>query len=183
MKMDDLDAHMQCLIATMLASLEDAAWAWKELAFQKIGVYTAAEPADFLVPMFSYLASRTVSSLLRVDGPAEHFESACSSSYLATHQALHDMKQGKCQTAVIGGVSLMLRPQTHTLLHELDVLSKSGIMVPLDVSSDGMVWGEACSAAVLQKNPTPEATYVTLAGSAMQHTSTLFPMYYADQGL
>jgi len=62
----------------------------------------------------------------------------------------------------------------------MGVLSPSGTMRPFDTAADGMVWGEACGALVLQSDAPKETAYVTVLASVANSNSALAPGGFVD---
>ena len=65
-------------------------------------------------------------------GPSYTVDTACSSSLLAMDQALHSIKTGQCDAAVVGGSNLCLKPQTALQFMKLGMLSPEGMCKSFD---------------------------------------------------
>ena len=59
--------------------------------------------------------------------------------------ALDVLQAGECSTAVVAGVSLLLKPDSALRLYVMGVLSPSGNMQPFDTAADGMVLSEVAT--------------------------------------
>ena len=144
------DLHFGVLCDVVRAALDDAGMARD--GPHRFGVFTSAQTSDFVEPMATYMVARAVAGTLRTQGPYDNTEAVCSSGYLAVHKAACGIAGGMCNSAVAGGVSLMLRPEWGIEILLGGILSLSGSMRPFDAKADGMVWGEGAAAVVLSNN-------------------------------
>ncbi|MYS90463.1 MULTISPECIES: type I polyketide synthase, partial [Streptomyces] len=99
---------------------------------------------------FSFAAGR-LAYTFDLSGPVSTVNSACSSSLLAVHQAAQSLRAGDCDTAVAGGVSLLITPDLSVFLSSVGALSPSGACRPFDAAADGIVRGEGCGVVVLKR--------------------------------
>lgn len=137
-----VDPHLQALLTVVRAAFLDAKWSEESLKRRSIGIFTAANTENFVVPTASFIVSRTVSASLCVDGVHQNVEAACSSGYIAIHNALDSLRFGRSSMTAIGGAQLLLNPGFYIRSQEYGFLSPSARMRPLDDSSDGMVAGK-----------------------------------------
>ncbi|MDY6870000.1 MAG: sulfolipid-1 biosynthesis phthioceranic/hydroxyphthioceranic acid synthase [Actinomycetota bacterium] len=89
------------------------------------------------------LASGRISYAMGLHGPAYTVDSACSSSLLAVHMACRSLHDGESDTALAGGVSIMLEPRKMSSGSAQGMLSPTGHCRAFDVDADGFVSGEA----------------------------------------
>lgn len=81
--------------------------------------------------------SNRISYVFDFKGPSYAVDTACSSSLHAMHQAVTDIRNGVCNSAIVGGVNLLLRP-TYTLsLFRHGMLSSDGACKSFDRSANG----------------------------------------------
>ncbi|HJQ56077.1 MAG TPA: acyltransferase domain-containing protein, partial [Vineibacter sp.] len=77
-------------------------------------------------------------------------DTACSSSLVAMHVALEAIREGKIDTAVVGGVNMLLSPFSFVGFSRASMLSPTGLCKAFDASGDGYVRGEGAVAVVLR---------------------------------
>lgn len=97
----------------------------------------------------SNMAANRVSYALGLEGPSMVVDTACSSSLVAVHLASQALRLGECDTALVGGVNLLLSPESTVTLAKGKMLSPTGQCHTFDVGADGYVRGEGCGAVVL----------------------------------
>lgn len=56
------------------------------------------------------MASDTISHYLKLNGPSLTFDTACSSCLYALTHAYNEIRSGKIDAAIVGGVNLILAP-------------------------------------------------------------------------
>ena len=98
----------------------------------------------------SIVANR-VSYALDLRGPSLTVDTACSSSLVALHQACRDLRSGACDTALAGGVNVLLSPAITVGFHQAGVLAPGGRCRPFDAGAEGIVRGEGCGVVVLKR--------------------------------
>lgn len=120
----------------------------------------------------SLIANR-LSHVLDVRGPSVAVDSACSSSLLAVHDAVLDLRLGTCSMALAGGVNLLLTPASSALLDDAGLLSQEAACRSFDAEADGYCRGEACGVVVLRRLAhaveAGDRIYAVIRGSAVQH--------------
>ncbi|ESO84944.1 hypothetical protein LOTGIDRAFT_235996 [Lottia gigantea] len=84
-------------------------------------------------------------------GPSYAIDTACSSSMLAFDEALHNIRMGHCDAAIVGGSNLCLKPTSALQFLKLGMLSPDGSCKSFDESGNGYCRSEAIVAIFLQK--------------------------------
>jgi acyl transferase domain-containing protein/acyl carrier protein len=98
----------------------------------------------------SILANR-LSYVLNLQGPSLAVDTACSSSLVALYLACQSLRLDECQTAIAGGVNLMLTPEMHVMGAKSLLLSPDGRCKTFDRGANGFVRGEGCGLLVLRR--------------------------------
>ncbi len=80
-----------------------------------------------------------IESPICVAGPSYAIDTACSSSLLAVDQALHAIRLGQCDAAIVGGSNLCLKPSTTMQFQKLGMLSPDGTCKSFDASGVSVV--------------------------------------------
>lgn len=70
------------------------------------------------------------------EGPSTAIDTACSSSLLALENAFSAIRHGQCDAALVGGVNLLLKPNTSVQFMKLGMLSPDGACKSFDESGD-----------------------------------------------
>ena len=100
-------------------------------------------------------------------------DTACSSSLVAVHLATRALRNGECDVALAGGVSLMLTPGIEPIPRKRRNPFPNGICRAFDRDADGMAWGEGCGVVVLKRLTDAEAAgdriLAVIRGSAVNH--------------
>ncbi|KAK3090166.1 hypothetical protein FSP39_009679 [Pinctada imbricata] len=98
-------------------------------------------------------------------GPSFTLDTACSSSLLALDQALHSIRQGHCDAAVVSGCSLCLKPTTALQFLKLGMLSSEGRCRSFDAEGNGYCRSEGVIAILLQRKSAARRIYSTVIHS------------------
>lgn len=67
-------------------------------------------------------------------GPSIALDTACSSSLLALQNAYQAIRSGECPAAIVGGINLLLKPNTSVQFMKLGMLSPDGTCRSFDDS-------------------------------------------------
>ena len=103
----------------------------------------------------SVLAGR-VSYVLGLEGPAMTVDTACSSSLTALHLACAALRQGECDLALAGGVTVMSTPSTLVALGPDNGMAPDGRCKAFSAGADGAGWSEGCGVLVLKRRSDAE---------------------------
>lgn len=97
-----------------------------------------------------YVATRAAHKL-GLTGPALSIHTACSTSLVAICQAVQSLRDGLCDVAVAGGVSLTLPTNSGYLHQEGSMLSSDGRTRSFDASASGTVFSDGAGVVVLKR--------------------------------
>ena len=117
--------------------------------------------------------SGRISYQLGLEGPAMTIDTACSSSLVTTHLACTALRQGECDIAVSGGISLMLNPGMHVEFSRLRGMSPDGRCRAFSADTQGTGWSEGCVVTVLKRlsdaQRDNDQIHGVIRGSAVNH--------------
>ncbi|WP_017614008.1 type I polyketide synthase [Nocardiopsis salina] len=162
-----MDPQHRMLLQTTWHALEDAGMAPADLKGSRTGVIVAISNSDYARLLEedgqhrvdAYYGTGTalnaaagrVSHLLGLNGPAFAVDTACSSSLVALHLAMRSLREGECDTVLVGGVNVLAHPTTSVAVSRAHMLSPTGSCKTFSADADGFVRAEGCGAVVLKR--------------------------------
>jgi acyl transferase domain-containing protein/thioesterase domain-containing protein/acyl carrier protein len=97
-----------------------------------------------------FLSTR-VSHVFDLKGPSINLQTACSTSLVAVHYAAKALRDGECDMALAGGVTIELPQGRGYLFKENEILSPDGHCHAFDHRAEGTVFGSGAGTVVLRR--------------------------------
>jgi acyl transferase domain-containing protein/NADPH:quinone reductase-like Zn-dependent oxidoreductase/SAM-dependent methyltransferase/acyl carrier protein len=97
------------------------------------------------------IAANRISYCFNLRGPSVAMDTACSSALTAVHAACEHIRAGRGDTALAGGVTVMITPGGFIGFSQASMLSPEGRCKAFDASADGFVRGEGAGVVLLKR--------------------------------
>ncbi|MEQ1504858.1 MAG: SDR family NAD(P)-dependent oxidoreductase, partial [Myxococcota bacterium] len=183
-----LDPQQRLLLEVGWEALERSGTAPDRLEGSRTGVYVGVSRSEYADRLrdpeldgypwsgtgsaTSFVAGR-VAHVLGLRGPAVGVDTACSSSLVAVHLACRALRDGEVDTALAGGVNVLLSAESTVYLARIGALSPTGRCRPFSAAADGYVRAEGCGVVVLKRlsdaRRDGDRVWATIRGSAIGH--------------
>lgn len=154
-----MDPQERLFLETVLECMEDAGYSKTDFNKHRVGVFVGAmysqyqlyssKEGGYASSNLASIANR-VSYVMNFHGPSMALDTMCSSSLTAIHLACQSIKEGECDTAVVGGVNLSVHPNKYLLLSQGLFLSSEGKCRSFGEGGDGYVPGEGVGAVIIK---------------------------------
>lgn len=106
------------------------------------------ETAPGLVPN---LVCGRIANRLDLMGANYTVDAACASSLVALDAGVRELRGGRCDMAIVGGVHASTPPIVFMVFCQLQALSHGGVIRPFDKDADGTLLGEGLGIAILRR--------------------------------
>ncbi|HEX8109878.1 MAG TPA: beta-ketoacyl synthase N-terminal-like domain-containing protein [Kofleriaceae bacterium] len=188
-----IDPQQRIALEVAWSALEDAGIVPARLAGTSVGVFFGASNWDYNNILNRDIAvaeehsgpgtalsviSNRVSFALDLKGPSITVDTACSSALVALHWACHSLRTRESSLALVGGVNLILSPETSIVLSQGRALSSVGRSRTFDEGADGFVRSEGCAVLVVKRLDQAEADgdriLGVVRGTAVNHNGASY---------
>ncbi|QJU57632.1 polyketide synthase [Sphingomonas sp. AP4-R1] len=160
-----MDPQQRLLLELTYEAIEDAGLDMGQLAGRNVGVFVGGSSWDYLnlnvadvsttdpysmIGVTLSILSNRISYVFDLHGPSFTVDTACSSSLVALHQACEAIRAGQIEAAMVGGVSLLLAPQSFVGFCAASMLSPKGRCHAFGAQADGYVRSEGGGIVILK---------------------------------
>ncbi|MFZ0503107.1 MAG: type I polyketide synthase, partial [Chthoniobacterales bacterium] len=97
------------------------------------------------------IAANRISYCLNLQGPSVAMDTACSSALTAVHMACEHIRAGRGDTALAGGVTVIITPGGFIGFSQASMLSPEGKCKAFDAAANGFVRGEGAGMVLLKR--------------------------------
>ncbi len=163
-----LDPQQRLLLEVTWEALERGGIAPNRLRDSRTGVYVGMATHDYAHLQIrsnspthcdAYIGTGTAASVasgriaytLGLQGPAVSIDTACSSSLVALHSPCRSLRNRDCDLALVGGVNLILSPETVISMCQSRMMAPDGRCKTFDADADGFGQAEGCAVVVVKR--------------------------------
>lgn len=175
-----IDPQERLILQHAWLAIEDGGYTRERLQIPRentqngqVGVYVGVMYGEYkLSGSLASIANR-VSYFLDLHGPSMTLDTMCSSSLTALHLACLDLKSGRTDLALAGGVNVTVHPSKYQMLSDGQFISSDGQCQSFGEGGDGYIPGEGVGLAVLKRLSEAERDgnqiYGVIRGTALNH--------------
>ncbi|CAL1537406.1 unnamed protein product [Lymnaea stagnalis] len=189
---DCMDPQLRLLLEVAYEAIVDAGQTIESVRGTKTGVYVGVSQSDasdawsadaetligYTMPgCCRAMFANRISFFFDLKGPSYAVDTACSSSMMCLDQALHSIRMGIIDAAIVAGSNLCLKPNTSLQFVRMGMTSPDGACKTFDASGDGYCRSEAVMAIYLQKTSDCKRIYATVVHSKSNSDG------YKEQGI
>lgn len=156
-----MDPHQRLYLELSVEAIEDAGYSTEKMRKSKTGVFlgfgtnikdmymrmladvSSEDIADAIVGNTQCVLAGRISHDLDLKGASMVIDTACSSSIVALNTAIQYIKTGQIDSALVGGIKLMLCPVRNDELYTIGMESNDGFTRTFDQTATGTAFGES----------------------------------------
>ncbi|QFS84165.1 Phenolphthiocerol synthesis polyketide synthase type I Pks15/1 [Roseivivax sp. THAF40] len=112
--------------------------------------------ADIAPGLVPNVMSGRIANRLNLNGPNYILDAACSSSILAVLSAMEELRHGRSDLMLAGGVNASISAEVYMVFNQLGALSGNGHVRPFSEGGDGTLLGEGLGLLALKRRADAE---------------------------
>lgn len=183
-----MDPQQRILLEVVWESLENAGIKPNKIAGSSTGVFIGVMGSDWgrislsdseKIDIYTgtgngyCMIANRISYFYNLHGPSIAIDTACSSSLVAVDQACKYLINNEIDTAIVGGVNLILTPILNIFYEKAGLSSKDGKSKPFGENANGIVRGEGAGIIILKRLSEAindgDRIYAVIKSSAVNH--------------
>jgi acyl transferase domain-containing protein/NADPH:quinone reductase-like Zn-dependent oxidoreductase/aryl carrier-like protein len=200
---EGIDPQIRMLMEVTYEAIADSGLSMAQLKGTNTGVYIGHCFSDYHngviknidkvngyenVGSANSMAANKLSYFFGFHGPSFTIDTACSSSLVALDRACQDIESGLIDRAIVGGLSLNLRPTISKVFQKYNMMSPTGTCHSFDESADGYCRSETIAVLLVESDKVRSTGYARIAGHGVNtngsHTQGItFPSVSGQCGL